>query len=67
MTHRGPFQPLLFCDSVILSYRRSPSAVGMRPSPFATPRNAGSSKEKSCAVRTVRSHFQNVNSCQGKR
>jgi len=26
VTHRGPFQPLLFCDSVILSVRASETA-----------------------------------------
>ena len=28
MTHRGPFQPLLLCDSVILSSSSNPPAMG---------------------------------------
>ena len=33
MTHRGPFQPLPFCDSVILS--REPWALGTVTEPWA--------------------------------
>jgi len=29
MTHRGPFQPLLFCDSVILSWHGSRESFGI--------------------------------------
>jgi len=31
MTHRGPFQPLLFCDSVILSEAPKASLASMDP------------------------------------
>ena len=33
MTHRGPFQPLLFCDSVILIL--SPAGTGTAGTPTA--------------------------------
>ena len=53
MTHRGPFQPLLFCDSVNLTRRALNLSQDFSSSPLATEGTYGHQKGLKLALNST--------------